>query len=671
MWIKEFGCKRRTAALNKHQDQMVFFNKLHGVRGLAVLFVLLFHFFEKIFPGGFLGVDLFFLLSGFLVTNSALRDIGSNLEARRLNFLKNFYSKRAARILPMVLFSSSISLVAALLFSRADEVGVKISFFLSSIMGFTNLKLYKGASNYFSLDQDFNFFTQTWSLGIEEQFYFVFSMIVFACLIIKNSEKRMAWLRIVISASFLISLFFVLFSFKLERRADAIFYLLPFRWWELCLGVLVSLFFEKIKFRTLRPVVENLALLTMLLSLFVPFSTQLFPFPILLPIVMSGTYFLISAQVLCGSFAEKILHSRLLQMFGSISYSLYLIHWIVLVFVKYTFGLTVVHAIVGFFLSIGISYLTFLYIEKPSLHFFKKEKTKALVFLTITVLCMGIFYRLNKTTKFDSNRISLNNFVDIPEIASWGEELSCHGAKDMEQFEDPYSSCLKPSRKVDGQGNVQKAVFLTGDSHAAQMVFMVDEALREKNYELRYINTESKEDIYGFTFGDGNVVYKPKVFEYILKMSLRNDIVFLTFASSRMDNAPEAQLKEGLEIWKHYLDLLRKKGVLIVLVKDSPIFAKAPVEQCAIQGSLFHNMSACEMNRSLAREARLKQEAMFDFFGPIAKTFDLFPFFCDVDTCSMFQNGSLWYYDHSHYTKDVSLKIAPDLRKFLESSYGI
>jgi peptidoglycan/LPS O-acetylase OafA/YrhL len=146
-------------------------NEIDGLRALAVIAVIINHFNAKILPSGYLGVDIFFVISGYVITGSLIkRSHGSFLE-----FIATFYARRFKRILPALVVCV---LLTSLILSCFDpSPGVTLRTGLSSLIGASNLYLYSLSISYFSPLVDLNGFTHTWSLGVEEQFYLLFPII--------------------------------------------------------------------------------------------------------------------------------------------------------------------------------------------------------------------------------------------------------------------------------------------------------------------------------------------------------------------------------------------------------------------------------------------------------------------------------------------------------------
>lgn len=297
---------------------------VNGLRALAVLGVVTFHAFKQILPGGFVGVDVFFVISGYLISRIIIHDLTMN----KFSFL-DFYSKRLKRILPaLLLVLISVWAAAWILFDPEQflELGrhqLDGAFFI------LNFRL-MGESNYFGLDSNFKPLLHLWSLSIEEQFYIIWPFTVWLIYFI-NRRYLITFISIILSLSFLFNLYITLND---PTRA---FYLPWSRAWELALGALIAhreLFNQDAGIAHLkRPFMNDATFLVAIClvvgsMLFID-EGQLFPgWRALFPVCGAG----LVIYSYDSRLKSKILSHRSLQFFGNISYPLYLWHWPLLSF---------------------------------------------------------------------------------------------------------------------------------------------------------------------------------------------------------------------------------------------------------------------------------------------------------------------------------------------------
>jgi peptidoglycan/LPS O-acetylase OafA/YrhL len=208
---------------------------IDGLRATAVIAVIINHLEKSLLPSGYLGVDIFFVISGFVITSSLMNHKSIDFKS----FLAGFYVRRFKRILPaLILFTIISSLLLCLV---NPNPGVSLRTGIAALFGFSNVYLLSQDTNYFSSDADLNIFTHTWSLGVEEQFYLIFPVLVWFSGLTKNASRINAFrFAAILSAFMLIS--WIAFKHLSSINPSAAFFLMPARFWELGSGSLCFLF---------------------------------------------------------------------------------------------------------------------------------------------------------------------------------------------------------------------------------------------------------------------------------------------------------------------------------------------------------------------------------------------------------------------------------------------
>jgi peptidoglycan/LPS O-acetylase OafA/YrhL len=296
---------------------MDFRKDINGLRAIAVIAVVLFHFNPGWLPGGFAGVDIFFVISGFLITGILFR----GLEKQNLSLL-NFYHSRARRIIPALAAMCFVLLALGwfyLLPLEYSELGKHIA----SSLGFYSNFVYWSEAGYFTAGAHEKWLLHTWSLSVEWQFYMLYPLILLAL----SKVMALRHLRWCVLAMCVLGFgFCVIASFKWPEPA---FYLLPARAWELLLGGVAYLFPIKLKASYQRSL-EIAGLLLMIASFTLLSESAVWPGYLALMPVM-GTF----AVIVAGRQDSPATHNRFSQWTGKLSYSLYLWHWPVVVFMSY------------------------------------------------------------------------------------------------------------------------------------------------------------------------------------------------------------------------------------------------------------------------------------------------------------------------------------------------
>jgi peptidoglycan/LPS O-acetylase OafA/YrhL len=211
---------------------MKYRSDIDGLRAIAVLLVILFHAKTGLFSGGYIGVDVFFAISGFLITSI----IYTKILAGNFSFI-NFYKRRAKRLLPASLFMTLVTLFVFAAMYPPDVFKTLSESAIASVLFFSNLYFWQ-TSGYFSPNVEIQPLLHTWSLSVEEQFYFLFPLALFSLLMLKLSLRALLSL---IAVSCLVSL--VLAVIYAPNSLSFIgFYILPTRFYEMGLGALLAIY---------------------------------------------------------------------------------------------------------------------------------------------------------------------------------------------------------------------------------------------------------------------------------------------------------------------------------------------------------------------------------------------------------------------------------------------
>ena len=167
--------------------------EIDGLRAFAVIAVIINHFNKDLLPSGYLGVDIFFVISGFVITSSAEKE-----SKNFLDFISSFYERRIRRLIPGLVFFVFLSSLLICFFNFNS--GVSLQTGITSLFGLSNIFLYSKSLDYFGLSADLNMFTHTWSLGVEEQFYFFFPFLIWFTGFAKHSKHGVRNLLFVMTA---------------------------------------------------------------------------------------------------------------------------------------------------------------------------------------------------------------------------------------------------------------------------------------------------------------------------------------------------------------------------------------------------------------------------------------------------------------------------------------
>lgn len=333
--------------------QLTYRPEIDGLRALAVVPVILYHANFDLFSGGFVGVDVFFVISGYLIASIILAE----MRERRFSFA-SFYERRIRRIMPALLTVILTTLIFLPLVALPDQIVDAAKSSLFAIFGISNF-FFWSESGYFSPATEFMPFLHSWSLGVEEQFYIFLPPIL---LLLLRFKVKLRWaIGLALPVMFAVSLWMS------ANMAAAAFYLLPARAWELGLGVaLAAGVFPAIRNQAAANGLAWAGIAAILASTILINDTMIFPgWVALLPCI--GTGLLIYAGSSENS-AGKFLSLQPLRYIGLLSYSLYLWHWPIFVFLRYMTAsaeLSPLIACVGIALAFSMSAATYHWIETP------------------------------------------------------------------------------------------------------------------------------------------------------------------------------------------------------------------------------------------------------------------------------------------------------------------
>lgn len=440
---------------------MKYRSEIDGLRAVAVLSVIFFHAGFKGFRGGFVGVDIFFVISGYLITTIILSD----MEMETFSLVR-FYERRARRILPALFLVMLCCIPFAWFWLPPDHLE-DFSQSLAAVSMFSSNFLFWKESGYFSTAAELKPLLHTWSLAVEEQYYLLFPLFI---MLFWKLRKRWMFGTMLLVAAFSL----LLAELGTHQNPSATFYLLPTRGWEIAIGALIAccLIYSKNHFESIH---SNKLICEMLGSLglvFIAFSVCAFdkstPFPgmnALIPTIGTGLIILFtSPQTSVG----RLLGTRAMVGIGLISYSTYLWHHPLFVFARHR---SLKEPSVAMFLmlsamSIVFGYLSWRYVERPFRsrgHLGAKGVLRFSAFGSLLFIMLGMsghFYE-GFAQRLSQARQSILSFKDY-DFSKYYREGTC--LLDPEQsFYDFASEC--------GPAGNHGTTMIWGDSHAAALSY--------------------------------------------------------------------------------------------------------------------------------------------------------------------------------------------------------
>ena len=445
---------------------------IDGLRAVAVLAVLAFHALPQVLPGGFVGVDIFFVISGYLISSI----LYSSLQHQQFSLL-NFYSRRIRRIFPALITVFIASFAMGWYFFYADEF-INLGRHMISSAAFIQNWMLASESGYFDTSAEIKPFLHLWSLGVEEQFYIIWPLLLWGAWKLRINLLKLTF--ICLAASFAWNIYELYFA-----QSTIAFYLPQVRFWELLIGAVLA-------YTHLNPISgssrftaalglanENVRSIIgatlLLLSFFFINSQRVFPgFWAILPAL--GAVLLISAGP-NAILNRSVLSNKAAVWFGKISYPLYLWHWVLLVYLRILepdLFAKVKFRLFALALAVLLSWLSFRFIEKP-LRFGADGKQKTW-FLIATMICIiflgreiqnqsGMGYRFTASAAYlggDFQAQMRKNLEDDYQQNS----AACDFSQSEKKTNQPKAEIAQSCYEADPN---KQAVFLWGDSHAQML----------------------------------------------------------------------------------------------------------------------------------------------------------------------------------------------------------
>lgn len=637
---------------------------IDGLRAIAVLSVLVFHAFPSSLRGGFIGVDIFFVISGYLISTI----IFNNLQADSFSFLE-FYRRRVRRIFPAL----SAVLVAcfgfgwfALLGDEFQQLGKHIA----AGAGFVSNFALWGESGYFDNVSDTKPLLHLWSLGIEEQFYIVWPLLVWFFWRFKRGMGLL--LAAVGVASFLWNVF------EIHNDRTAAFYAPYTRFWELLIGsalaylvthkVALPAFLMRWPIKQLRNVASCLGLLLLVAGLLFITKKQLFPgWWALMPTV--GAALLIAAGPL-AVVNRLLLAKPVVVWFGLISFPLYLWHWPLLSFAHIVEGQTPAPMVrlMALGLSVLLAWLTYRFIERP-LRFGAHAQRKAAGLILAMLLIGGTGYATYAAQGFPSRQnVSMfkNNQNELQRTPA--QDAACLSY--IGQTKPSFDYCRFSSR------NSKETVAVIGDSHAHVAYPGIAHLAAEQGMNAVLLANSGCPTFLGAAYGKNTTEIKfceRRIHEALDTIKTKQDIqkIFIVARGSfyltgkyfgeaeKEDNpGPLIPAEIYLSSLQRTIDSLRQTGKDVYVVAENPELLIHP--SGCIPRPLRLTAHSCDVAYDVVRQ---RQAQYLDILGKLRGTEVIYTLeaFCEGGVCHALHNGDLLYADFDHLSVKGSFYLADRL----------
>lgn len=671
---------------------------IDGLRAVAVASVTIYHVNAQWLPGGFAGVDVFFAISGFVVSASMAHSSQHQLGG----FAAEFYSRRLARIAPaLVVMLTLTAIVSTLFIPHAWLSGFSETTALYAFFGLSNWALQHNADTYFGPRADFNPYIHTWTLGAEEQFYVIGPLLLFLWVRARASSRlREAWMPVgALTLAGVASLAGCVWATRAQPAAA--FYSIQFRFWELAAGALLFQLSTLRSSGSPRPArrlgVYEPWVGMALVGAVIGFATPIhFPYPWAM-VVVAGTLLLIGGvDAPTVHPFRRFLARPTMVWIGKRSYSVYLWHWPIFVLMRWTIGFDSAFArLAGVLATVLAASASYRWLETPLrhnsvLHRFQPPARILVILLLIVVARDGVQRVFRHNTAISLSTVSRNPQdwyagarMPFPDtlLRVCAVELGSRELAGGHVFTYRPTKCQVPREP--------RTMSVLGDSHAVVYLPMLEELSAELGI------TVSVYDFQGCPYldllmpmsegkADGCAAFFEAASREAVSAANRGDFVFLPSLRqwrfgdhwAGFDNLNVDSLMHSSEAKKHIdestLDAVTRlrpftgKGMVVIFAAPPPLF-RSPPFRCSDRFNVGNPICRGGLTQPRSYLQDLREPiiaAMRDVTAelPGVHIWDPFVSLCPTETCAAFRNGRPLFFDGDHLSAYGNAVVYPSFR---------
>ena len=665
---------------NKSSIKSRYRPEIDGIRAFAVFTVIINHFNKDILPGGYLGVDIFFVISGFVITSSLYKRPSENFK----DFISGFYERRIKRLVPALSIFVLITSIAICLFQSNPYQSLWTG--LTSLFGLSNLYLLDKTTDYFARSTELNVFTHTWSLGVEEQFYILFPFFIWFSGFGRQSQNGTRNLFLIVGTLSIASL--IGFLYLYPSNQPAAYFLMPTRFWEMASGCLLFIGFQKRKsieqfFEKISPI---FVLALIIAIMYFPMS-----WAIASTVLVVGLSLALIASLKKQTVAFKFFANPKIVYVGLISYSLYLWHWGVLSISRWTIGIHWWSIPFQLALIFGLAISSYRWVETPLRNgswFEKRWKTISFGISIIVTLSSGLVALIEplKGQLYTGNRIQL-------------------AKPSFKRGEKCLSNLSKNTYCYFIENNSQQTLWLLGDSHANSFALAGEQTANSLGMNLKlfsagatafppvrkYQKSHKERDLKSvddMRFVEKELFRQIKEGDIILlsmRMPYHFGGVYYAYLSSELrfiseDGSFDSQ-QNSFKNWGlavvNLAEFAQKKGAKVIIQTPTPEWENQYRNpRCSTLDKQWFNSLAkinCQIqsNFFIDKETGLYNH-IFEKLNQLSRSheniylFDTYKIVCPGSTCSFTEDGIDIYEDHQHIIHEWARDfISPEISKFI------
>ena len=665
---------------NKLSTNSSYRPEIDGLRAFAVVTVIINHFNKAILPNGYLGVDIFFVISGFVITSSLYKRPSRNFK----DFISGFYARRIKRLVPALSVFVLITSLIVCLFNPQPTLSLRTG--LASLFGLSNLYLLRQSTDYFAPSAELNVFTHTWSLGVEEQFYIIFPLMVWFSGFGRQTKNGARNLFLIVGAIAIASLIGFLYLYPINQSAG--YFLMQTRFWEMAAGCLMFITFQK-----RRSIEKLLGKIPPLLVLSLIVGVMYLP----MSLATSSTVAVVFLSLaLIGSLREKTLAynfftNKKVVYVGLISYSLYLWHWGILSISRLTIGIHwwSIPFQLAFMLSLAIA--SYRYIESPlrKSSWVRKRWKTFILGSGLIISLSGVLISLEKPLK---GKLFTGKVSSYKLPLKGGNECLENISKDTQCY------------LINNQSN--KNLWILGDSHARSLYLAGEQVANSLGMNLKLYTSGGTSFppivYYRKSFKDSDLknINNHKILEKKLYEQIKvGDVILLTirypyYFGDSYSGSPSSAFRfikedksfgtqeDAFNKWissvKNLANISQKIGAKVIIQTPTPEWGKVirSNEFCAISKKQWFNSlqkKDCKIKSEFFIDKKIGiHKDIFEKLNQLSSSheniylFNTYKIVCPGSTCSFSMNGFDIYYDRDHISYEWARDLlSPEIYKFI------
>lgn len=612
--------------------------EIDGLRALAVIAVIINHFNKNILPSGYLGVDMFFVISGFVITSSLANRASKGIG----DFLTGFYVRRIKRLVPALALFVVINGILICLFSPTPSSSLNTG--LSALFASSNLQLLKESTDYFAASTELNVFTHTWSLAVEEQFYFLFPFVVWLTGFGRSTTKGAKNLFATISILAIVSFFS--FVYLYQTNQPFAYFLMPTRLWELGAGCLLFLglqYSDKLlrAFTVVPPIAVTAAIL-MVLYTPLRFAVSATAAIVILTVMLIGS-------LRSGTVVYRFFSYKPIVYIGQISYSLYLWHWGILSISRWTVGVYWWTAPFQVVLMMIISMVSYKYVELPLRQSnWLSSSSRAIRYgmsvSLLSALCIALLFPNAKALSLvKENREMLWTHWD-----GWGY---CDYVKSPDTYN---GACMYLSNQ-----DYPLRIAVIGDSHVGHLASGLRQilpslpssiavALYTGCYPVKDSDCDLTRQAYKWVLNDPGI--DVVILSGYQNLVYQNRLFLTTGDPNVVSEVKFAKLEKDLEA---SVDALTASGKSVLMIVDSHELLLNPELEVIPMTGLLRVPGSLDVPRQLVIARNQRYYNLLDKIASKNPRFTVFyssSVFCDNNVCKSDINGKPLFQTYDHLT---------------------